>query len=160
MKISWMILKGELWKFGLALTFFKHVFKNSICYIFLLLFFLEFFSQAENGPEFRSQKQPALPNLTIVLCCIAAWIQPDISGCQQNFLVVWRWNQLRTILQIFECKTILSVCIITHPNILVQAVRKTDLYYQWTRILYLPTAITYNVITILATKLLLNISAV
>ena len=32
----------------------------------------------------------------IVFCCIAAWIQPDISGCQQNFLVVWRWNQLRT----------------------------------------------------------------
>ena len=32
----------------------------------------------------------------IVFCCIAAWIQPDISGCQQDFLVVWRWNQLRT----------------------------------------------------------------
>ena len=32
----------------------------------------------------------------LVFCCIAAWIQPDISGCQQNFLVVWRWNQLRT----------------------------------------------------------------
>ena len=97
-KNSSLNLKGELWKFGLALTFFKNVFKNSICYIFLLLFFWEFFSQAENGPEFRSQKQPALPNLTIVLCCIAAWIQPDISGCQQNFLVVWRWNQLRTFL--------------------------------------------------------------
>ena len=34
--------------------------------------------------------------LKIVFCCIAAWIQPDISGCQQDFLVVWRWNQLRT----------------------------------------------------------------
>ena len=32
----------------------------------------------------------------IVFCCIVAWIQPDISGCQQDFLVVWRWNQLRT----------------------------------------------------------------
>ena len=32
----------------------------------------------------------------LVFCCIAAWIQPDISGCQQDFLVVWRWNQLRT----------------------------------------------------------------
>ena len=32
----------------------------------------------------------------IVFCCIAAWIQPDISGCQQDFLVVWKWNQLRT----------------------------------------------------------------
>ena len=31
----------------------------------------------------------------IVFCCIAAWIQPDISGCQQDFLVVWRWNKLR-----------------------------------------------------------------
>ena len=34
--------------------------------------------------------------MTLVFCCIAAWIQPDISGCQQDFLVVWRWNQLRT----------------------------------------------------------------
>ena len=34
--------------------------------------------------------------ITIVFCCIAAWIEPDISGCQQDFLVVWRWNQLRT----------------------------------------------------------------
>ena len=33
--------------------------------------------------------------LAQVFCCIVAWIQPDISGCQQNFLVVWRWNQLR-----------------------------------------------------------------
>ena len=41
-------------------------------------------------------------NITIVFCCIAAWIQPDISGCQQDFLVVWRWNQLRTFLGIFE----------------------------------------------------------
>ena len=32
----------------------------------------------------------------IVFCCIVAWIQPDISGCQQDFLVVWRWYQLRT----------------------------------------------------------------
>ena len=35
-------------------------------------------------------------NKLIVFCCIAAWIQPDISGCQQDFLVVWRWNQLIT----------------------------------------------------------------
>ena len=33
---------------------------------------------------------------SIVFCCISAWIQPDISGCQQDFLVVWKWNQLRT----------------------------------------------------------------
>ena len=32
----------------------------------------------------------------IVFCCIAAWIQLDISGCQQDFLVVLRWNQLGT----------------------------------------------------------------
>ena len=32
----------------------------------------------------------------IVFCCIVAWIQPDISGCQQDFLIVWKWNQLRT----------------------------------------------------------------
>ena len=38
----------------------------------------------------------------IVFCCIAAWIQPNISGCQQDFLVVWRWNQLRTLHGIFE----------------------------------------------------------
>ena len=41
---------------------------------------------------------------SIVFCCIAAWIQPEISGCQQHFLVVWRWNYFRvyltTILQI------------------------------------------------------------
>ena len=44
------------------------------------------------------------PNITfykwfpprIVFCCIAARIQPNISGCQQDFLVFWRWNQLRT----------------------------------------------------------------
>ena len=30
--------------------------------------------------------------VTLVFCCIVAWIQPDISGCQQDFLVVWRWN--------------------------------------------------------------------
>ena len=35
-------------------------------------------------------------DITIVFYCIVAWIQPDISGCQQDFLVVWRWNQLRT----------------------------------------------------------------
>ena len=35
-------------------------------------------------------------NQVIVFCCIVAWIQPDISGCQQDILVVWRWNQLRT----------------------------------------------------------------
>ena len=35
-------------------------------------------------------------SIVIVFCCIAAWIQPDISGCQQDFLVVWRWKQLRT----------------------------------------------------------------
>ena len=28
----------------------------------------------------------------MAFCCIVAWIQPDISGCQQDFLVVWRWN--------------------------------------------------------------------
>ena len=39
---------------------------------------------------------------SIVFCCIAAWIQPDISGCQQGFLVVSRWNQLRTFQGIFE----------------------------------------------------------
>ena len=38
----------------------------------------------------------------MVFCCIVAWIQPDISGCQQDFLVVWRWNQLRTFQGIFE----------------------------------------------------------
>ena len=38
----------------------------------------------------------------MVFCCIVVWIQPDISGCQQDFLVVWRWNQLRTFLGIFE----------------------------------------------------------
>ena len=42
----------------------------------------------------------------IVFCCIVAWIQPDNSGCQQNFLVVWRWNHFwvhsTTILQIFK----------------------------------------------------------
>ena len=32
----------------------------------------------------------------IVFCCILAWIHPEISGCQQYFLIVWRWNQLRT----------------------------------------------------------------
>ena len=26
----------------------------------------------------------------MIFCCIVAWIQPDISGCQQDFLVVWR----------------------------------------------------------------------
>ena len=26
----------------------------------------------------------------IVFCCIAAVIQPNISGCQQDFIVVWR----------------------------------------------------------------------
>ena len=30
------------------------------------------------------------------------WNQPDISGCQQNFLVVWRWNQLWTFYGILE----------------------------------------------------------
>ena len=39
---------------------------------------------------------------TIGFCCIVAWIQPDIFGCQQDFLVVWRWNQLRTFQGIFE----------------------------------------------------------
>ena len=39
--------------------------------------------------------------LTLVFCCIVAWIQPDISGCQQDFLAVWRWNQFRTIKAIF-----------------------------------------------------------
>ena len=34
--------------------------------------------------------------IDLVFCCIVAWIQPDVSGCQQDFLVVWRWNQLRT----------------------------------------------------------------
>ena len=38
----------------------------------------------------------------LVFCCIVAWIQPDIFGCQQDFLVVWRWNQLRTFQGIFE----------------------------------------------------------
>ena len=38
----------------------------------------------------------------IVFCCIAACIQPDISGCQQDFLVVWRWHQLRTFSGILE----------------------------------------------------------
>ena len=33
--------------------------------------------------------------LLVVICCIVVWIKPDISGCQQDFLVVWRWNQLR-----------------------------------------------------------------
>ena len=32
------------------------------------------------------------PALTLVFCCIVAWIQPDISGCQQDFLVVWKCN--------------------------------------------------------------------
>ena len=27
------------------------------------------------------------PLRTLVFCCIAAWIQPDISGCQQIFLL-------------------------------------------------------------------------
>ena len=45
---------------------------------------------------------------TIVFCCIVAWIQPDISGCQQDFLlsedeISWEHFRvyLRTILQIF-----------------------------------------------------------
>ena len=29
----------------------------------------------------------------IVFCCVVACIQPDFYGCQQDFLVVWRWNQ-------------------------------------------------------------------
>ena len=46
-------------------------------------------------------------NMWIVFCCIlVAWIQPDISGCQEDFLVVWGWNYFRvyltTILRIFE----------------------------------------------------------
>ena len=39
---------------------------------------------------------------SIVFCCVVACIQPDFFGCQQDFLVVWRWNQLRTCLGIFE----------------------------------------------------------
>ena len=43
------------------------------------------------------------------ICCIEAWIQPDICGCQQDFLLSEdeiSWEHLkvysRTILQIFE----------------------------------------------------------
>ena len=32
-------------------------------------------------------------------CCIVAWIQPDISGCQQDFLIVWRWKSVENILE-------------------------------------------------------------
>ena len=38
----------------------------------------------------------------IVFCCVVAYIQPDFLCCQQDFLVVWRWNQLGTFLGIFE----------------------------------------------------------
>ena len=38
----------------------------------------------------------------IVFSYVAAWIQSDISGCQQDFFVVWRWNQLRTFWGTFE----------------------------------------------------------
>ena len=40
--------------------------------------------------------------IVIVFCCMVAWIQPDISGCQQEFHFVWRWNQLRTFYVIFK----------------------------------------------------------
>ena len=45
---------------------------------------------------FQISVQCPTASVIIVFCCIAAWIQPNISGCQQDFLVVWRWNQLRT----------------------------------------------------------------
>ena len=38
----------------------------------------------------------------IVFCCIAAYTQSDISGCQQDFLVDLRWNQSRTLYGIFQ----------------------------------------------------------
>ena len=35
----------------------------------------------------------------VVFCCIVGWFQPKISGCQQDFLVVWRWNHIFTDFQ-------------------------------------------------------------
>ena len=43
--------------------------------------------------------------VSIVFCCIAAWIQPDISVCQKDFLVVWRcnlWNCSRKYPRMFK----------------------------------------------------------
>ena len=41
---------------------------------------------SEKGPKGLNQAD-GVP-LAIVFCCIVALIQPDISGCQQDFIVV------------------------------------------------------------------------
>jgi len=51
---------------------------------------------------YRSRVERPFYGTEMVFCCIVAWIQPDIFGCQQDFLVVWRWNELRTFQGIFE----------------------------------------------------------
>ena len=56
---------------------------------FTKVFFAPWYLELKFVSNFFSGK-----NSKIVFCCIAAWIQPDIFGCQQDF--VWRWNQLRT----------------------------------------------------------------
>ena len=58
---------------------------------------------------FASDPHDSIANAEIVFCCIAAWIQPNISGCQQDFLlsedeISWEHFRVysRTILQIFK----------------------------------------------------------
>ena len=79
----------------------RHFYRSNLPLLFILknlsntLFVVEFFVTII-WPSIISN------HIEIVFCCVVACIQPDFFGCQQDFLVVWRWNQLRTFLGIFE----------------------------------------------------------